>query len=400
MTTNNLSKPIPLLLEAIEIPDSAYEKAEARYRDIGEWFCRWESPCRKYNPSIFLQGSFLLGTVTRPSNVNGEFDLDLAVELQRGISKSSHTQKELKTLIGDELVAYRKVRQIKQLLSEKRRCWRLLYKDQMSFHIDALPCIPEDEQRRGMIKEAMMARNADEVLADKVARLTVSITDRERPDYATHCYNWDVSNPQGYGVWFASRARLAKETVHNRFQTGKWASIEAIPAYILKAPLQHCVQLLKVHRDFMFKHDPDRQPISIIITTLAARAYRGQEDVTRALFHILDNMDRYVHNGTPRVPNPVNPAEDFADKWDSPEGRKLGLQDNFYLWLTQAKRDFSRLARTRDADGLAKLAEASLGISRDRMHVRGRLGGSAASVGTPAVTTQRIENPPKPWASR
>ena len=401
MTTNNLSEPIPILLEAIEIPDSAYEKAEARYRDIGEWLCRPESLCREYDPAIFPQGSFLLGTVTRPPTANGDYDLDLAIKLQNGVSKSSHTQKELKTLIGIELETYRKARQIEQPLKEKRRCWRLLYKDHMSFHIDALPCIPEDEQRRGMIKEAMIAHLVGEYLADEVARLTVSITDNERPDYAIRCHNWNVSNPQGYGRWFASRVRLAERTVRNRLWMEKRASIEEIPTYKLKAPLQRCVQLLKVHRDIMFKDDPDRQPISIIITTLAARAYQGQEDVTEALLHIVDNMIYHVHPETPRVPNPVNPEEDFADRWDTPEGRELDLEGNFYRWLSQARSDFHRLAQTRDADGLVKRAEESLGLSLNRKRLLERLGTPAVSSGTPAVitSTQRIVHPPKPWAT-
>lgn len=402
MAAYNPNEPITILSEEIEISDSAYEKAEDRYRDIGEWLCRRHSSCREYEPEIFPQGSFLLGTVTRPPDANGEYDLDLAVKLQRGISKFSSTQKELKTLIGIELEAYRKARQIERPLSEKRRCWRLIYKDQIGFHIDVLPCIPEDEQRQGMIRMAMLKHRVDEVLADEVARLTVSITDNERPDYAELSYNWNLSNPQGYGRWFASRVRLAVRTVTNRLSMEKRASIEEIPNYKLNAPLQRCVQLLKVHRDTMFKDDPDRQPISIIITTLAARAYQGQEDVTEALLHIVHNMAEQVQGGTPRVPNPVNPKEDFSDRWDTYEGRKLDLEGNFYRWLRQAQSDFHRLSQTRDLDGLVRRAGDSLGISLSRMSLHERLGGPVVSASAPAViaSAQRIKDPPKPWAAR
>ena len=400
-TMNNLHEPITILTETIDIPDSAYERAEIRYRDIGEWLCRSESLCREYDPIIFPQGSFLLGTVTRPPDANGEYDIDLAVKLQRGVSKSSHTQKELKVLIGIELEAYRKARQIEQLLDEKRRCWRLLYKDHMSFHIDALPCIPEDEQRRSIIKEAVIAHLSDEALAKEVARLTVSITDNERSDYQTLCYNWNVSNPQGYGRWFASRVRLAGRAIQSRLLMEGRATIEDIPTYKFKAPLQRCIQLLKIHRDIMFKNDQDRQPISIIITTLAARAYQGEEDVTEALLHIVDKMAFYIQTGIPRVPNPVNPEEDFSDKWDTPEGRKLDLEGNFHSWLIQAQSDLHRLAETRDVDDLIKRVEESLGLSLNRKVLLERLGGSAVPPSVPAViaSTQRIKHPHRPWAS-
>ena len=402
MSSNNINVPIQILLDAIEIPDSAYEKAKTRYKDIGGWLCRPESSCRKYAPAIFAQGSFLLGTVTRPRDASGEYDLDLVVKLRRGVSKSSHTQKELKTLIGVELEAYRNARQIQQPLDEKRRCWRLLYKDEVSFHIDALPCIPEDERQQSRIKRTMILHSANKLLADEVARHAVSITDSEHLDYDKFCFNWSVSNPLGYGHWFANRVRLAERTVRDRTLMQKQVTIEKLPTYKLKAPLQYCTQLLKVHRDVMFKNDPDRQPISVIITTLAARTYQGQEDVAEALLHIVNNMADHVYPGTPQVPNPVNPDEDFSDRWNTPEGLKLDLEGNFFRWLDQAQSDFRRLAEAWDPDYLARHSEALLGLSLNRKHLIERLGVSVAPLSVPplVIKTQRIKQPPKPWSAR
>ena len=36
---------------SIDIPDSAYEKAEARYKDLGEWFGRKEARCHAFRPA-------------------------------------------------------------------------------------------------------------------------------------------------------------------------------------------------------------------------------------------------------------------------------------------------------------------------------------------------------------
>lgn len=406
MSATTSPSSISVLLEAIEIPDSAYEKAKARYEDIGEWLCRPESSVRAFDPSISPQGSFYLGTVTRPPHADGEYDLDLSVKLQRGITKSSHTQKQLKELLGAELEAYRKARGIEQSLDEKRRCWRLQYKDQISFHIDVVPCIPEDNRRRVMIKEAMLFHHADEMLADAVARLTVSITDYEHSDYEVVCHDWNVSNPQGYGRWFASRVRLATQAIRDRLLMEKRATVEDLPIYKLKAPLQICVQLLKQHRNIMFQDDPDSQPISIIITTLAAQAYKGQEDLTEALLHIVDTMPHYIRAESPYVPNPVNPpsenapGEDFSDKWDTPEGQALDLKGNFYRWLEQARVDFHYLADTQDPVHLEKRVKEALGLSLNRNLLLERLGLAAAPI-TPAIVvpTQRIEHAFRPWAA-
>ena len=404
LQTGTTNSALSVISESIEIPDSAYDRAESRYNDLGEWLGRPESTVQDYDPEVFPQGSFLLGTVTRPSNDDGEYDLDLAVKLRRGVSKTTHTQQELKLMVGEELERYRQARGIEEALDEKRRCWRLQYQDDLSFHLDVVPCIPEDERRRKMIKEAMTAADAAEDLADEVANLTVSITDTKRPNYDAICLDWNVSNPQGYGVWFASRVRLAERTV---LMAEKRAEVEELPTYKLKAPLQRCVQILKLHRDIMFENDPDRAPISIITTTLAARAYQGQEDVGEALLHIVNTMGDHVNSHTPRVPNPVNPDEDFSDKWDTEEGRALGLKENFWRWLNQAQADFERMAKTRDADNLVKLAEKSLGVHLDTTSLREQLGQSAAA-GAAAVhggktptshSRTRIENPPKPWAT-
>ncbi|MCY3488069.1 MAG: nucleotidyltransferase, partial [Bacteroidetes bacterium] len=257
------SKVIPILLDAIDIPNSAYEKAIARYEDFGGWLCRPDSSCSQFSPTVFPQGSFLLGTVTRPSNAQEEYDLDIAVKLVKGISKQTHTQKELKSLVGREIEAYRQARRIEEELREKKRCWRLDYRDQLSFHMDILPCVPKSEDWQYQIERKLIASIANELLAAEIARNSVSITDIEHPDYDLISSDWNVSNPQGYGRWFASRVHLAENTIRDRLRMERKANIEQIPPYRLKAPLQRCVQLLKVHRDRMFQNAPDQKPISI-----------------------------------------------------------------------------------------------------------------------------------------
>lgn len=73
---------IKSIIESLELPDSAYEKAKSRYENVGEWLGRDESLCRGNAPHIFPQGSFRLGTVIRPLDESETYDLDLACNLQ------------------------------------------------------------------------------------------------------------------------------------------------------------------------------------------------------------------------------------------------------------------------------------------------------------------------------
>jgi hypothetical protein len=398
---------LPLILEGLEIPESAYDKAESRYDDLGRFLCREGSRVEHLDPYVFPQGSFLLGTVIRPLGEDEEYDLDLGCSLRIGVSKSTHSQKQLKELIGLELEDYRKERQILGELDPKRRCWRLAYQDKLAFHMDVVPCIPERGGEVGLIKEAMIGRGTEETLANEVADRAVSITDTELPSYPAISQLWLLSNPQGYGRWFQSRVELAKP-VRDQILMEKRAEVDPVPNNRRKAPLQRVVQLLKRHRDMMFAEDPDPKPISVIITTLAARAYNGEGTVEVALANVLATMgDHVVPAGkqtadgrpVPRVANPVNPAEDFADKWPTKQGLELDLEGNFWKWLEEAQRDFRVLSDSRDAEGIEKRARRALGLSLDRRLLLEQLG---ASVAAPAVhvAPQRIVDPPPQWRGR
>ena len=74
------------------------------------------------------------------------------------------------------------------------------------------------------------------------------------------------------------------------------AKVGNVPAYKeKKSPLQRVVQILKRHRDLMFNGD-ESKPISIIITTLAARAYNKETDVLDALVNVVNSMERYIEH--------------------------------------------------------------------------------------------------------
>ena len=393
MLTNRSNEVLKSILEKIELPEGAYEKAENRYKDIGEWLHRPDSSCIEYDPLVFSQGSFRLGTAIKPDS-DEEYDLDMGCNLRQGLSKSQITQEQLKNHVGDELELYRKARAIKEELTEKKRCWRLEYADGLSFHMDIVPCIPESETGRSVLKQRMVENSRfDDALAQNVSELAVSITDNTDLEYRMTTNNWRISNPEGYARWFETRMKTAREVINEREMSFK-ASIDSLPYYQWKTPLQQAIQLLKRHRDTMFKDDDDSKPISVIITTLAAKAYNGEVDLASALTNILSRMGDYINDAVPLVPNPVNPAEDFADKWYDEGSAKEKLQENFYKWLYQAKADFKALCTKESSRPVVEAADRGLDIHLDATSVAMVLGLSAAVI----TSTKKIHaSDPKPW---
>lgn len=382
---------------SIDIPDSAYVKAEARYKDLGDWFGRKEARCHNCAPHIYPQGSFRLGTVIRPMDVDGEYDLDMGCRLREGITKMTHTQQQLKALVGADLEDYRVARGIKETRQEKPRCWRLRYADSLKFHLDVVPSIPETLERRLLLQKAIVQAGAGVELATNVANLTGAITDNRMWNYRIIDDGWRLSNSEGFALWFESRMRLAKSLMESLEVKAKAAKVDKLPVYRWKSPLQLCVQLLKRHRDMYFADDQDGKPASIIITTLSARAYKGEVEIADALENILASMGALVNSESPRVPNPVNPAEDFADKWSDPESRRRRLEEKFKRWLSQAQIDFEAIGKERKPELIVEMTKNKLGTLLNINDLGAKVGiGQSVGLLKPAIVPAGLSFPNKP----
>ncbi len=397
MTNPSANNLLEVLLEKLELPESAYEQAKSRYDDLGKWLCRDESSCNSNDPHVFPQGSFRLGTAIMPLNEKEPYDLDLACELSKHITKSSHTQQSVKKLIGDEVEAYRKARAIKADKEEKHRCWRLEYADSISFHMDIVPCVPEIKSKRLAMYEAMVKAGENADFATALSDLTVAITDNRHRDYNRISDDWEVSNPEGYAKWFESRMKLSEKFIRGREATLKAATIDEIPSYRWKSPLQLAVQLLKRHRDQMFEDNSDVKPISIIITTLAAKAYQGETDLVSALNTILTGIENLVNDDKPRIPNPVNPEEDFADRWERSECRDLNLERNFKLWVNQARRDFDTLLKSESLPSITNCLGKSFAFNIGIDTLSRKLGTSNYSTSASSPKEYNITQQTSPW---
>ncbi|MBI1375136.1 MAG: nucleotidyltransferase [Phycisphaera sp.] len=370
------------LVELLDIPPSYYDLAAKRYRSLADWLHRPHSSVRQFDPDVYPQGSFRLGTVIRPLLTSEEYDLDLVSELKL-LTKEQMTQRDLKHLVGEEVRDYVAANGINEPVEEKKRCWRIDYADTVQFHMDILPAIPQDDQFRTVL--AARAVSGDQ------AELSIAITDTTHPNYQVVTTDWPPSNPKGFALWFEGVMRsVAAPQLNMLVRNRVYASVQDIPTYEWKTPLQRVIQLLKRHRDVMFRDEPDLKPISMIITTLSARGYSNESNLLDALAAIVAKMPDHIRPNAPRVPNPVNPAEDFADKWRS-DSR---LEKCFREWHAQVKVDLAALTGNLAAEKLIKLYDRSFGLKlgMDKAKQLATLGAVSAA---PSVIVK--SSPPRPW---
>lgn len=370
---------------ALDIDPSGFEEAKSRYESIGNWLDRPESSLAQYDPAISPQGSFLLGTVTRPFTDKEEYDVDLVCLLKA--SKADFTEKNLKDAVGREVASYVKARNMINPPEEGRRCWTLNYAEGAQFHMDILPALPDAQSYQGMLVKRgypALAKNA------ALTGQAIAITDKTLPQYDQVTDDWPQSNPQGYAAWFRSRMRVQLNERKKEFATRHkiTASVDDIPDYRVKTPLQRAIQLLKRHRDCMFADDGEHKPISIIITTLSAHAYNEEPTISKALQSILPGMDRYIEDrgGVAWIANPVNPAENFADKWaEEPKKR-----ENFYHWVEQARHDFALYLRTSPFNKMPSLLRKHLGADLVDRTLEAVLPAAAAGLAAPAFARSAV----------
>ena len=336
------------LADSLQIPPSRYEAAERSYKSVGDWLHRETSTLRQAKPQVYIQGSFRLGTVIKPISDAEDYDVDLVCELSA--SKARLSQERLKSALGYELKAYAAAHSIDDP-EEGRRCWTLQYADSAQFPLDTLPAIPDGAHKRMLLEQRAMSTEWSDT--------AIAITDREHPNYRQISEDWPHSNPKGYSEWFRFRIQNVFNARRLKLAMEARASVEEIPEYRVRTPLQSAIQIVKRHRDMMFIERADEKPISIIITTLAAHAYNQEPTIAGALYSILVRMNNYIEDrqGVAWIANPTDPAENFADKWqEHPERR-----DAFFEWLEEARADFAAAAATATREQAFSGLEAHLG---------------------------------------
>jgi len=392
------------MAESLDISPSKYKQAVERYQAVGEWLEGGEYEGCLGQPEVSPQGSFRLGTVVKPlrDGKDGNYDIDLVCRLNMPTAATS--PRTLKNNIGDRLKEHGTY--ARMLDQEGRRCWTLNYaeEDGVGFHMDILPAVPDiDTVKRDLATQGISSRYAMHAIA---------ITEKQDEGYS---WKTGGSNPAGYAAWFEdinspmfvkvapTQKRLIVEN-----QRVIFASVDDVPDALVRTPLQRAIQILKRHRDVRFlKHRwEDDKPISIIITTLAAQAYQGESDVYSALRGIIDrlashgllldrrneNIDlpsRLIqrHDGQWYIPNPVNPAENFADRWNDDGNHRA---EAFFQWLDWVQEDLRIGASLPRQTDMRSFFETLLrhGVSDS---------GKPAPQRVTVHTAVAITSPTKPW---
>lgn len=307
--SNILDKIYRELAESLNISKTMLDEVVSSYEAVGNYLGQME---KDLDIRIFPQGSLSLGTVVRPieNDIEGDYDVDLICLLENG---SQLLAKDIKNIVGDRLKESNLYN--KMLDEEGKRCWTLQYS---KFHMDVLPSVP---------------LNSKVVLDKHNLNTKIRITHKnENNEYLDK-----NSDPKAYREWFIKEMEQTFKENRQFLAESRNVEIEKIKLSQIRTPLQMAIQILKRHRDILFQNRAHK-PISIIITTLAAKAYNGEKNLFEAIQNILANMEKYIEVdevGNVMICSPTVRSENFADKWIEEPIKK----DAFYSWLSKAKKD-------------------------------------------------------------
>lgn len=433
----------------LDIPPHKYKEAMERFDAIKRHLEKGNYPGSTPPPSIYLQGSFRLGTVIRPIIGGREcgFDIDIVCQVNR--AKDGDDAETLKDEVGAEVKAYAEKNSMERPVNG-RRCWALNYaadSEGVGFHVDILPCLPD------MVAGAQIGRlNANQGATDwQYTQTTVAITNRNE-EVSPPEHDWRSSNPLGFAKWFNDIClpgyahvdnRRQKELLFEAYgqrQNFPFRRAEDIPDALVRTPLQRAIQIMKRHRDVRFKgrRDEKHKPISMIITTLAARLYAGrasQYQTTRSVLRfivetlaqhaalvdkrlLLEDVSRMQLirrvGDTWYIPNPVNPhnpgdaedkGENFADRWHEDSHAKAKA---FFQWVGWLQADLDSLLNSNDIAGMEGTLTEAFGdtiathtLNRLGVKSTGNRAGALVQAGATAISQFDVLHRQKPtWPAQ
>lgn len=291
---------------ALQLTPAQYQDATQKYQAVGSWLAAPDSPLLRFAPDIYPQGSMKLGTTNRPWR-GDEYDLDMVCQLHG--CGHAHAL-DVYEAVYQRLASNDRYRPI---LERKNRCLRLNYSG--NFHLDILPACPDPPRGGTCIK----------------------VPDRELAA-------WLPSNPLGFADLFYDRCKFTSGIALSELRKALRPLPDPVPAQH-KYPLQRIVQLMKRHRDSFFDGSPDAAR-SVVLTTLAAAAYQGEESLLQGLDSIISAILLRVETypGILPVPNPTNPAENFADSWTAESYAQ------FKAYLRNFRRHLDQMMRSEGLD--------------------------------------------------
>lgn len=240
------------LLKKLELSEEKKKAAEARYYQLARHVAR-KLNMREEDVHVVVQGSMRTQT-TIAGDGREKFDLDIVIKVSGG-PLSGLPPDQFFYAFGEALKGLPDAGEPEP----KNRCWRLRYPGE-PFYFDVTPAVP---------------------LSYGITGTNLRVRDQER--------GWSPSNPEEFATWFCEIAKLRFS-----FEQRSWlvkaedaaAKIDPLPRDPVRIDdiLRRLVQLMKLHRDSYYRKLPDARrvamPISVILVTLAAKAY--QQMVTQS----------------------------------------------------------------------------------------------------------------------
>ncbi|WP_339145209.1 nucleotidyltransferase domain-containing protein [Pseudoalteromonas galatheae] len=310
------------VFDNLDLTQTQQERIEEAYNAVGNYLAGCDNPLLN-GARIYPQGSMRLRTTNKPLSQE-EFDVDLILFLPNAVDSP---RDEIVQVVKQHLLNHKVY---KELLEDLPRGFRINYKG--DYHLDITPAKAYEL----------------EVLPGH----PLWVIDKHT--------GFKESNPEGMADTFDKAcAKLPKiQKRRSRLKALSNKSVAELPDQSQKKPLNRIVQILKRHRDVWSQSEisthANFKPISVIITTLASKAYlevinseREYENELDLILDVIELMPCHIELVCNEVliTNPTMKPENYAEKWnreDKQEGEKY--RKAFFAWYQAAVDTFEHLA--------------------------------------------------------
>ncbi|WP_024679561.1 nucleotidyltransferase [Pseudomonas syringae] len=312
------------MLKKLELSTEKRSAAEARYEKFGHHVAS-KLGMNDDDVHVVVQGSMRTQT-TIAGDGREKFDLDVVVKLSGPRFTGLRESEAFFQLFGESLRGIEGA----GVPEAKSRCWRLPYPGER-FYFDVTPAIPMSQ---GIIGTFLRVRDKETV--------------------------WSPSNPEEFADWFCAIAGKKfpfQRTLLIKAEDAR-AKVDPIPQTPIGLDdiLRRLVQLMKLHRDNYYRKLPDARgdarPISVILVTLATKAYdkmvseepNAFDSSIEVVLEVVARMPEFIErHALIRVDNPAMQGahiENFADRWNKDGGAR---NREFEVWHNRLTQDLEAL---------------------------------------------------------
>lgn len=347
-------KKIKEFINNLEISETMFKNTEDKYNSVAKLLME-----KIGGADVYIQGSFAIGTTTRPYKEGKDlsYDIDLILEVDRDKSKQDGNEllKEVYNILNENGLYKGKLER-----GEKSITIKYADIDDIGFNLDVVPSVKEDSKVK---KELIDNGGKEKYLNDAIAISSLDKADKD---------GWYTATPKGYRRWFEEINQPYKNHLFESIQRDKngkvvYNSIEEVPHYKIKTPVQETVQFFKRVRDIYYSKTKkyDKRPISAIITTIVAKVASRNDNLgittpeliskvitelkTYNMFNSLKEEEFYSNypksvdirkkNGKWEMINPTNPKDNLVDSWNNDED----ISKLFFEWLDIIDKEIAKI---------------------------------------------------------